>query len=88
MGSEAVAVPGPAVQVYLATAAPMQAAEQERDRRAQIQRKTRGSRRKVPLTAEYRFWLEDNRDDANRPGDSHGQQSWVFGRARGPAHGG
>ncbi len=61
VGSAAVAVPGPGVQVYLATAAPMQAAEQEGARRAQLQRKPGTEPPESPLAAEYRNWLEDNR---------------------------
>ena len=47
--------PGPAVQVYLATAAPMDQAERERDRR---------SRRQGPadvLAEDYQAWLKENR---------------------------
>jgi hypothetical protein len=61
VGSQAVAVPGPAIQVYLATAAPMQMAEQEGARRAQLQRKPGSQPPESPLAAEYRNWLEDNR---------------------------
>ncbi len=62
VGSQAVAVPGPAVQMYLATAAPMQAAEQESLRRAQLLRKAGTEPPESPLAAEYRNWLADNRD--------------------------
>lgn len=58
MGSEAVAVPGPAVQMYLAAAAPMQSAEQEGARRAQLQRKPGTQPPENPLAAEYRNWME------------------------------
>lgn len=61
VSSQAVAVPGPGVQVYLATAAPMQAAEQEGARRAQLQRKPGAEPPESPLAGEYRNWLEDNR---------------------------
>jgi hypothetical protein len=50
---------GSAVQVYLATAGPMQDAEKERQRRY-----VRKSNRPVvegPMDTEYRLWLEDNR---------------------------
>jgi hypothetical protein len=49
---------GSAVQVYLATAGPMQEAEKERQRRY-----VRKSNRPVvesPMDTEYRLWLEDN----------------------------
>jgi hypothetical protein len=51
--------PGPPVQVYLATAAPMQQAEQERERRYVSKRPNA-----VPdeMTLEYRAWLKENRD--------------------------
>jgi len=50
---------GAAVQLYLATAGPMQEAEKERQRRY-----VRKSNRPVvegPMDTEYRLWLEDNR---------------------------
>jgi hypothetical protein len=59
--SQAVAVPGPAIQIYLATAAPMQAAEQEGARRARLLRKPGTEPPESPLATEYRNWLEDNR---------------------------
>jgi hypothetical protein len=61
VSSEAVAVPSPAIQIYLATAAPMQAAEQEGARRAQLLRKPGSAPPESPLASEYRNWLEDNR---------------------------
>jgi hypothetical protein len=61
VGSQAIAVPAPAVQMYLATAAPMQAAEQEAARRAKLQRPPGTERPESALAAEYRNWLEDNR---------------------------
>jgi hypothetical protein len=48
--------------MYLATAAPMQAAEQETARRAKLQRKAGADQPESPLAAEYRNWLADNRD--------------------------
>lgn len=50
---------GPGVQVYLATAAPINQAERERDRRAL--RKRPVPPEPDPLAEEYRVWLEDNR---------------------------
>jgi hypothetical protein len=50
---------GPGVQTYLATAAPMEQAERERDRR--ILRKRPLPPAPDPLAEEYRVWLEDNR---------------------------
>jgi hypothetical protein len=54
---------GPPVLVFLATAGPMQQAEQERDRRASLRRPAKGveAAEPDPLTEEYRLWLEDNR---------------------------
>jgi hypothetical protein len=50
---------GGPVQVYLATAAPMQAAEKERERR--FVRKANGPPPpESPMDTEYRLWLEDN----------------------------
>jgi hypothetical protein len=46
----------PGVQVYLATAAPVDQAERERDRRAVRKRPLPD-----PFAEEYRVWLEDNR---------------------------
>ncbi len=48
-----------AVQVYLATAGPMQEAEKERERR--YARKRPGPVVEDPMATEYRLWLEDNR---------------------------
>lgn len=55
----------PSVQVFLATAAPMRQAEQERERRARLIRKPgtpdpADSFKVDPLNEEYRLWLEDN----------------------------
>ena len=61
VSSAAVAVPGPGVQVYLATAAPMQLAEKERDRRIQASAQAGHGAAGEPAAAEYRLWLEDNR---------------------------
>jgi hypothetical protein len=47
----------PAVEVYLATAGPMQLAEKERDRRIAVRRKPGTP---IPENAEYRLWMEDN----------------------------
>lgn len=50
----------PTVQVYLATARPIQLAEQELDRRAKL--RTKGKTDDYdPFAEEYRVWLEDNR---------------------------
>jgi hypothetical protein len=50
---------GAPVQVYIATAAPMQAAEKERERR--FIRKANGPvPPESPMDTEYRLWLEDN----------------------------
>lgn len=53
--------PGPPVELYLATAAPMEQAEQERDRRYKRNRPNA-----VPddMTLEYRAWLRENRGTA------------------------
>lgn len=48
----------PPVEVFLATAAPIELAEKEQARRAQIRSKPGTP---VPDNAEYRLWLEDNR---------------------------
>jgi hypothetical protein len=50
---------GAAVQLYLATAGPMQEAEKERQRR--YVRKGNRPVEESPMDAEYRVWLEDNR---------------------------
>jgi hypothetical protein len=58
--AQAVGGPGanaPAVQVYLATAGPMQLAEKERDRRVAVRRKPGTP---IPENTEYRLWMEDN----------------------------
>ena len=49
---------GPAVQVYLATAGPMEQAEQERERRF---RRKRPNEQTDETTLEYREWLQENR---------------------------
>ncbi len=60
------AVPGPGpnappVEVFLATAGPIQLAEKERDRRNQARRKPGPATLESPAVTEYRMWLEDNR---------------------------
>jgi hypothetical protein len=50
---------GAAVQLYLATAGPMQEAEKERQRR--YVRKSNRPVEESPMDTEYRLWLEDNR---------------------------
>src|SRR5579862_7979503 len=53
---------GPAVQVFLATASPMEQAERERERRAKLRAKPRATPEPEDSTAaEYRDWLEQNR---------------------------
>lgn len=47
----------PPVQVYLATAGPIEKAERERDRRAALKKPPADD----PLAADYREWLEENR---------------------------
>ena len=51
--------PPPAAHVYLATAAPMAAAEIERAKR--IKARGKGVEQEDPLAEEYQVWLEDNR---------------------------
>jgi hypothetical protein len=51
----------PAVEVFLAMAAPIQLAEKERDRRIQARRKPGPLPPESPAVTEYRLWLEDNR---------------------------
>jgi hypothetical protein len=48
----------PGVQVFLATAGPIQAAEKERDRRIEARRRPGTP---IPENTEYRLWMEDNR---------------------------
>lgn len=48
----------PPVEVFLATAAPMQLAEKERDRRIAIRRKPGTP---IPENTEFKLWMEDNR---------------------------
>jgi hypothetical protein len=50
---------GAPVQIYLATAGPMQEAEKERQRR--YVRKGNAPVVETPMETEYRLWLEDNR---------------------------
>jgi hypothetical protein len=57
-GNAAGALP---VQVYLATAGPVEQAERERDLRAERKRPPKAARVEDPLAAEYRAWLADNR---------------------------
>ncbi len=49
---------GSPVQVYIASAGPMQLAEKERERR--YVRKGNGLPAESPMDTEYRLWLEDN----------------------------
>jgi hypothetical protein len=49
---------GAAVQMYLASAGPMQEAEKERQRR--YVRKGNAPAAETPMETEYRLWLEDN----------------------------
>jgi len=58
-GASQVESHGAAVQVYLATAGPMQEAERERQRR--YVRKSNRPVEESPMDTEYRLWLEDNR---------------------------
>ena len=60
---------GSAVQVYLATAAPMREAEKERQRR--YVRKSNRPVEEGPMDTEYRLWLEDNHATADRIGGPH-----------------
>ncbi len=48
----------PSIQVFLATAGPIQLAEQERDRRVEIRRKPGTP---APENTESQLWMEDNR---------------------------
>src|ERR1700678_828086 len=50
---------GAPVQIYIASAGPMQAAEVERRRR--FVRKGNAPVEETPMEAEYRLWMEDNR---------------------------
>jgi hypothetical protein len=62
--AQAVEGPGanaPPVEVFLATAAPIQLAEKELDRRIQARRKPGPALGESPAVTEYRLWLEDNR---------------------------
>ena len=63
--AQAVSGPGmaaPAVQVFLATASPMEQAERESERRAKLRAKPRAAAEpEDPTAAEYRDWLEQNR---------------------------
>jgi hypothetical protein len=63
--AQAVEGPGansPAVEVFLTTAAPIQLAEKERERRIQARRKPGPLPPESPGVTEYRLWLEDNRE--------------------------
>src|SRR6202790_3539207 len=51
----------PPVQVYLATAAPIEQAEQERNLRAERRRSPNAKPVEDQFAEEYRAWLEDNR---------------------------
>jgi hypothetical protein len=62
--AQAVEGPGansPPVQVFLATASPIQLAVKERDRRIQARRTPGPLPPESPGVTEYRLWLEDNR---------------------------
>jgi len=62
--AQAVGGPGqsaPPVEVLLATAAPIELAEKERNRRIQARRKPGPPLAESPGDTEYRLWLEDNR---------------------------
>ena len=63
--AETIAAPAqgdaPPLLVYLATAAPMEAAERERDRRY---KRKRPNEPVDPLAEEYRAWLAENRTTA------------------------
>jgi hypothetical protein len=48
----------PTIEVYLATAGPIQLAEKERDRRIAVRRKPGTP---IPENTEYGLWMEDNR---------------------------
>jgi hypothetical protein len=54
-------LPAPGVLVFLASAAPMQQAEQERRRRARLTRNPGTPEPEDPLNEEYKLWLADNR---------------------------
>lgn len=58
-GAQAQDTHGAPVQIYLATAGPMQEAEKERQRR--YVRKGNAPVVETPMETEYRLWLEDNR---------------------------
>lgn len=49
---------GPGIQVFLATAGPIQLAEKERDRRIEVRRRPGTP---IPENTEYKLWMEDNR---------------------------
>jgi len=62
--AQAVRGPGanaPPVEVFLATAAPIELAAKERDRRIQARRRPGPVPPESPAITEYRLWLEDNR---------------------------
>lgn len=48
----------PTIEVFLATAGPIQLAEKERDRRIAVRRKPGTP---IPENTEYRLWMDDNR---------------------------
>jgi hypothetical protein len=49
------------ILVFLATAAPMQQAEQERERRARLKRPSQEPTEEDLLVQEYKTWLDENR---------------------------
>ena len=51
----------PGMQLYLATAAPLDQAERERERRYRIRHPKTGEQAGDALVEEYRTWLEENR---------------------------
>jgi hypothetical protein len=51
----------PAIEIYVATAGPMEKAERERDRRYKIKRPQSAPVPGAALVEEYRAWLEENR---------------------------
>jgi hypothetical protein len=62
--AQAVEGPGqnsPPVEVFLATAGPIQLAEKERERRIQARRRPGPALPESPAITEYRLWMEDNR---------------------------
>jgi hypothetical protein len=51
----------PPVEVFLATAAPIELAEKENERRVQARRRPGPALPESPAITEYRLWMEDNR---------------------------